>query len=53
MGGVAYRRRISNDPPESSFPLRFCAHASSNRPLELSLLQKRTIPAAILSENHD
>lgn len=52
MGGVAYQRRFSNDPPESSFSLRCCAYGF-NRPLERSRAPKRPILAAILPENHD
>jgi hypothetical protein len=52
MGGVAYQRRFSNDPPESSFPLRYCAYGF-NRPLELSRAPKTLILAANESENHD
>jgi hypothetical protein len=53
MGGVAYRRRISNDPPESYFLLHFCVYVFRSRPLERSVLQRLTTPAAILSQDHD
>ena len=29
MGGVAQQHRFSNDPPESSFPLRYRRHSPS------------------------
>jgi len=48
MGGVAYRRRISNDPPESYFPLQFCVYAFTSRPLERSVLQKLHHPCGDL-----
>jgi len=53
MGGVAYRRRFSNDPPESSFPVHYCVYRINVRPFQRWALQKFPSPAAILSENHD